>query len=42
MAQQITGARFVEVAGAGHLTPMEEPAAVAQALGDFFSETLTR
>ena len=41
MAQKITGARFLEVAGAGHLTPLEQPAAVAQALGDFFSETLS-
>ena len=40
MAEQIAGARFVEIAGAGHLTPLEKPAAVAQALGEFFEENL--
>jgi len=40
MAQKIPGARFIEIAGAGHLTPLEQPTAVAQALGDFFGETL--
>jgi pimeloyl-ACP methyl ester carboxylesterase len=41
MAQKIPGSRFIEIASAGHLTPLEQPAAVAQALGDFFSETLS-
>jgi 3-oxoadipate enol-lactonase len=41
MAEKIPGARFLEIAGAGHLTPLEKPAAVAQALGDFFSKTLS-
>ena len=40
LAHAIPGARFVQIAGAGHLTPMEAPAAVAKALRDFFSETL--
>ncbi|HEY6929278.1 MAG TPA: alpha/beta fold hydrolase [Thermoanaerobaculia bacterium] len=42
MSQKIPGARFLEIAGAGHLTPLEKPAAVAQALGDFFSDALPR
>jgi pimeloyl-ACP methyl ester carboxylesterase len=40
MASAIPGARFVAIPGAGHLTPMESPAAVAKALGDFFSGAL--
>jgi len=39
MAKAIPGARLVTVPAAGHLTPMESPAAVASALGDFFSES---
>jgi pimeloyl-ACP methyl ester carboxylesterase len=37
MAEAIPGARYVEIPGAGHLTPMERPGPVAAALGDFFS-----
>jgi pimeloyl-ACP methyl ester carboxylesterase len=40
MAAAIPGARLVKVAGAGHLSPMERPKAVAEALSDFFSSTL--
>jgi 3-oxoadipate enol-lactonase len=40
MASAIPGARLVALAGAGHLTPMERPKAVAEALGDFFSTAL--
>jgi pimeloyl-ACP methyl ester carboxylesterase len=42
MAATIPGARLVTIPGAGHLTPMERPGAVASALGDFFAEVLTR
>jgi pimeloyl-ACP methyl ester carboxylesterase len=35
MAEVARDARLVEIAGAGHLAPVEQPAAVAQALGDF-------
>lgn len=35
MAQRIPGARFVEVKGAGHMAPLEQPAPVTQALVDF-------
>jgi pimeloyl-ACP methyl ester carboxylesterase len=41
MAEAIPGARLVTVPGAGHLTPMERPRAVAEALGEFFSTVLT-
>lgn len=41
MAGAIPGARLVTVPGAGHLTPMERPRAVAEALGEFFSATLS-
>ena len=41
MASAIPGARLVKIPGAGHLTPMERPKAVAEALGDFFSRALT-
>ena len=41
MAAAIPGARLVTIPGAGHLTPMERPKAVAQALGEFFSAALT-
>src|SRR5215472_997814 len=40
MANAIPGARFVAIPGAGHLTPMESPAAVAKALGEFFETSL--
>lgn len=40
MAAAIPGARLVTVPGAGHLTPMERPKAVAEALGEFFGSTL--
>jgi pimeloyl-ACP methyl ester carboxylesterase len=36
----IPGARLVTVAGAGHLTPMERPKAVAEALSEFFAAAL--
>jgi pimeloyl-ACP methyl ester carboxylesterase len=41
MAAAIPGARLVTIAGAGHLTPMERPGAVAAALGEFFGATLS-
>ncbi|MGH9441683.1 MAG: alpha/beta fold hydrolase [Thermoanaerobaculia bacterium] len=40
MASRIPGARRVTIEGAGHLTPMEKPAEVAAAIGDFFQQTL--
>jgi 3-oxoadipate enol-lactonase len=40
MAAAIPGARLVTIPGAGHLTPMERPGAVAAALGDFFAAAL--
>ncbi len=40
MAAAIPGARLVTIPGAGHLTPMERPGAVAAALGDFFASAL--
>ncbi len=40
MADAIPGARLVKIPGAGHLTPMERPGAVAAALGDFFAGAL--
>lgn len=41
MAASIPGARLVRIAGAGHLTPMERPGAVAAALGEFFAGALS-
>lgn len=35
MAARIPGARYVEVAAAGHLAPLEQPGAVNAAIGDF-------
>lgn len=35
MAGAIRGARFTQIAGAGHLTPLEQPAAFTAALRDF-------
>jgi pimeloyl-ACP methyl ester carboxylesterase len=40
MASAIPGAKLVTVPGAGHLTPMERPGAVAAALGEFFAGAL--
>ena len=40
MAEAIPGSQLVSVPGAGHLTPMERPGAVAAALGDFFAAAL--
>ncbi len=40
MAAAISGARLVQIPGAGHLTPMEKPGAVAAALGEFFAASL--
>ncbi|HMF08726.1 MAG TPA: alpha/beta fold hydrolase [Thermoanaerobaculia bacterium] len=40
MAEAIPGARLTLIPGSGHLTPMESPAAVARALGDFFGSAL--
>lgn len=37
MAAAIPGARFVPIPGAGHLTPMERPGAVAAALAEIFT-----
>lgn len=41
MAVAIPQARFVSIANAGHLTPMERPGAVASTLSEFFSTTLS-
>jgi 3-oxoadipate enol-lactonase len=41
MAAAIPGARLVVVPGAGHLSPMERPRAVAAAIGDFFAPALS-
>jgi pimeloyl-ACP methyl ester carboxylesterase len=41
MAAEIPGSRLVTIPGAGHLTPMERPKAVSQALGDFFAAALS-
>lgn len=35
MAAAISGARFVEIAAAGHLSPLEKPAAVTAAIAEF-------
>ena len=40
MAAAIPNARLAIIPGAGHLTPMERPKAVAEALGDFFAAPL--
>jgi pimeloyl-ACP methyl ester carboxylesterase len=40
MAGTIPGARLVTIPGAGHLTPMERPGAVAAALDEFFGAAL--
>jgi pimeloyl-ACP methyl ester carboxylesterase len=41
MVAAIPGSRLVTIAGAGHLTPMERPKAVAEALAAFFVSSLT-
>lgn len=41
MAQAIPGARFVLIPGAGHLTPMERPGAVASNLAEHFASALS-
>jgi len=38
MARRISGARFAVVAGAGHVSPLEQPEAVSRLLRDFLSE----
>ena len=40
MAAAIPNARLAVIPGAGHLTPMERPKAVAQSLGELFSAAL--
>jgi pimeloyl-ACP methyl ester carboxylesterase len=40
IANAIPGARFVMIPNTGHLTPMESPGLVAQALGGFFETSL--
>jgi 3-oxoadipate enol-lactonase len=40
MAAAVPGGKYVEIAGAGHATPIERPKAVAAALADFFRESL--
>jgi len=40
MASAIPGARLVSIPQAGHLTPMERPKAVAEALSDLFAASL--
>lgn len=38
MAARIPGARYVELGGAGHLAPLEQPEGVSQALQEFLGE----
>ncbi len=40
IAGEVPGARFDTIPGAGHLTPLEQPAGVAELLGDFFGAAL--
>ncbi|HEY7862202.1 MAG TPA: alpha/beta fold hydrolase, partial [Thermoanaerobaculia bacterium] len=40
MTAAIPGARLVRIPGAGHLTPMERPRAVADSLAEFFGPAL--
>ncbi|HYK43403.1 MAG TPA: alpha/beta fold hydrolase, partial [Thermoanaerobaculia bacterium] len=40
MAASIPGAEFVEIPGAGHLSPAEKPKVVAAALGAFFARAM--
>ena len=37
ISQQVVGARYIEIEGAGHLAPLENPTAVNQAVYDFLS-----
>ncbi len=37
IADTIPNARFVQIAGAGHMSPLEKPVEVNQAIGDFLS-----
>jgi len=41
MAAAISNARLTVIPGAGHLTPMERPKAVAETLGSFFDGFLS-
>ena len=41
MASAIPGARYLQIPGAGHLTPMERPGAVASSLAEHFAATLS-
>ena len=41
MANAIPGARYVTIPGAGHLTPMERPGAVASTLAEHFASALS-
>ena len=41
MASAIPGARYLQIPGAGHLTPMERPGAVAASLAEHFAATLS-
>ena len=38
MARAIPGSRIVEIEDAGHVTPLEAPAAVAAAMEEFLSD----
>lgn len=38
-ADLIPGSRFAQIAGAGHLPPVEQPAALGRLIGDFLRET---
>ena len=37
MAEQISSARYVEISDAGHMSPLENPLAVNQAIRDFLA-----
>jgi 3-oxoadipate enol-lactonase len=41
IAEAVPGGRFVMIPGAGHLTPVERPGAVAAALAEFFASLLS-
>lgn len=38
MANQIPGARYVEIAAAGHMAPLERPEAVNSAVAEFLAK----
>lgn len=42
MAAEITNARFVKIPNAGHMAPMENPAAVNAAMGEFLAQLGTQ